>query len=412
MKKTRRICIAGGGPAGVMAAIFASKNPSNKIYIFDKGIILNTLLPTGGGRCNLAYNEYNFKELAKFYPRGEKFLYSIFSRFSTKETIEFFKNTGINTYIQDDYRIFPVSNSSKDVKQALLRQIDKDNIKKIFEQIENITKTDNGFCVKTNKNSYNFDAIVIACGGRGDGQKLAKNLGHNIIGLRPSLCALALQEKHFAQLSGIGLKNACAQVFFENKKVKIPHSMLCGDILFTHTGLSGPLVYRISSYCAYLDFCEQKPLKIVLNISSSKTFDEFDASFSKDLKKNSQRETVNVLSKYVPKNLAAVICEKEKINKELKAGQLSKSDRQKISKALTEFTVNVIAPVKGEEIVTAGGVDLKEINAKTMESKLLNNLYFCGEVLDIDGLTGGFNLQNCWSTGFIAGYSLAESGDI
>ena len=136
----KKICIAGGGPAGVMTAIFASENPENKIYIFDKGIILNTLLPTGGGRCNLAYNEYNFKELAKFYPRGEKFLYSIFSRFSTKETIDFFKSIGVNTYVQEDSRIFPVSNSAKDVKEALLKQIDKKNVKKVFEEIEDMRR--------------------------------------------------------------------------------------------------------------------------------------------------------------------------------------------------------------------------------------------------------------------------------
>ena len=401
----KKICIAGGGPAGVMAAIFASENPENKIYIFDKGIILNTLLPTGGGRCNLAYNEYNFKELAKFYPRGEKFLYSIFSRFSTKETIDFFKSIGVNTYVQEDSRIFPVSNSAKDVKEALLKQIDKKNVKKVFEEIEDITKTNKGFCVKTNKNIYDFDAVVIACGGRGAGQKLAKKLGHNIIDLKPSLCALITQEKDFVSLAGISLKNTAAQVFFENKKVKIPDSMLTGDILFTHTGVSGPLVYRISSYCAYLDFSKAKPLKIVFNISG-KNFDEFDGIFLNDLKENPQKETINVLSKYIPKNLAAALCEKENIDKTQKAGQLSKIDRQKLSSALTAFTVNIISSQKGEEIVTAGGVDLKEVNAKTMESKIVSGLYFCGEVLDIDGLTGGFNLQNCWSTGFVFGNSL------
>ena len=401
----KKICIAGGGPAGVVAAIFASENPENKIYIFDRGIILNTLLPTGGGRCNLAYNEYNFKELAKFYPRGEKFLYSVFSVFSTKETIEFFKKIGIDTYVQEDLRIFPVTNSSKDVKEALLKQINKKNINKVFEQIGDITKTDKGFCVKTGKNIYNFDAVVISCGGRGSGQKLAKNLGHNIIDLKPSLCALVTKEKDFVSLAGVSLKNIKAEVFFDNKKVKIPPSMLTGDILFTHTGISGPLVYRISSYCAYLDFCKERPLKIVLNISR-KNFDEFDGIFLKDLKENPQKETLNVLSKHIPKNFAAALCEKENIDKIQKAGQLSKIDRQKLSKALTSLAINVISAVKGEEIVTAGGVDLKEINAKTMESKLVSNLYFCGEVLNIDGLTGGFNLQNCWSTGFLAGNSL------
>ena len=145
-------------------------------------------MPTGGGRCNLAYDEYNFKELAKFYPRGEKFLYSVFSRFSTKDTLEFFKNIGIKTYVQDDSRIFPVSDSAKDVKQALLKQIDKKNIKKVFEKIEIITKNGDIFLVKTDKNTYKFNAVIIACGGRGNGQKLAK-------GLRVSLDEIKLYEK-------------------------------------------------------------------------------------------------------------------------------------------------------------------------------------------------------------------------
>ena len=402
----KKICIAGGGPAGIMAAVFASKNPQNQIFIFDKGIILNTLLPTGGGRCNLAYDEYNFKELAKFYPRGEKFLYSVFSRFSTKDTLEFFKNIGIKTYVQDDSRIFPVSDSAKDVKQALLKQIDKKNIKKVFEKIETITKNGDIFLVKTDKNTYKFDAVIIACGGRGNGQKLAKGLGHTITELKPSLCAMVTKEKDFASVSGISLKNVRAEVFFENKKVKIPANMLTGDILFTHKGVSGPLVYRISSYCAYFDFDKQKPLKIIFNLTDT-DFKDFDDLFLQSLKSEPQKEAVNVLARFLPKNLANAIFCKENINAFQKAGQLTKNDRQKISKSVTALSLNIISVEKGEEIVTAGGVDLKEINPKTMESKLIKNLYFCGEVLDIDGLTGGFNLQNCWSTGFIAGNSLS-----
>ena len=402
----KKICIAGGGPAGIMAAVFAAKNPQNQIFIFDKGIILNTLLPTGGGRCNLAYDEYNFKELAKFYPRGEKFLYSVFSRFSTKDTLEFFKNIGIKTYVQADSRIFPVSDSAKDVKQALLKQIDKKNIKKVFEKIETITKNGDIFLVKTDKNTYKFDAVIIACGGRGNGQKLAKGLGHTITELKPSLCAMVTKEKDFASVSGISLKNVRAEVLFENKKVKIPANMLTGDILFTHKGVSGPLVYRISSYCAYFDFDKQKPLKIIFNLTDLE-FKDFDDLFLQSLKSEPQKEAVNVLARFLPKNLANAIFCKENINAFQKAGQLTKNDRQKISKSVTALELNIISVEKGEEIVTAGGVDLKEINPKTMESKLVENLYFCGEVLDIDGLTGGFNLQNCWSTGFIAGNSLS-----
>lgn len=403
-----KIAVIGGGPAGIMCSLYASQNPDNQIFIFDKGIILNTLLPTGGGRCNLAHAEFDFRELAKYYPRGEKFLYGLFSKFSTSDTLSFFENIGIETYTQDDNRIFPVSDSAKEVKNALLAQVDKQkNIKKIFENVSDIEKTDEGFKLKTNKNSHIFDTVVIATGGRGEGQKLAKSLGHNIVELKPALSSLITKEKNYTELSGLSLKNIEAEVFFENKKVKIPQSCLYGDFLFTHTGISGPLVYKISSYCAYLDFNKDKPLKISLNLVN-KSFEQFDEEFLTALKTNAQKESANILSEFLPRNLAYRIFENEKINPKTKAGQLTKNDREKISKVVTDFVFNAVSVTKGEEIVTAGGVDLKEIDSKTMESKLVKNLFFCGEVLDIDGITGGFNLQNCWSTGFAAGTAISN----
>lgn len=396
-----KICVIGGGPAGIMTSIIASKNKENEIFVFDKSIILNTILPTGGGRCNLAHAEYNFKELAKFYPRGEKFLFSIFSQFATGETLEFFEEIGIKTYAQDDNRIFPKTNSSKDVKQALLKQTEKKNIKKIFEKVIDIQKTKENFVIKTDKNSYTFDKVVIATGGRGNGQDLAKKLGHNIIELKPALSSLITKEKDFGEISGISLKNISADVFFENKKVK----KLSGDLLFTHTGLSGPLIYKISSYCAYLNYNQHNPLKIILNLVNQE-FKDFDKLLLTSLKSNPQKDLINILSEFIPKNLALAILKKEKINPQIKSGQLSKINREIISKSLTSLNFNAIGITKGEEIVTAGGIDLNEINSKTMESKLINGLYFCGEVIDVDGLTGGFNLQNCWSTGFIVGQNL------
>ena len=399
--KMSDIGIIGGGPAGIMCAIFAAKNPNNKVFILDKNIILNTILPTGGGRCNLAYCEYNFKELAKFYPRGEKFLYSILSKFSTADTIEFFNNIGVETYVQEDLRVFPVSDSSKEVKNALLKQVDRKNIKKLFENVLKIKKTPQGFDVTTDKGFHHFDKLVIATGGKGNGHSLAKSLEHNVTELRPALSSLITKEKDFATISGISLKNIEAQVFFNNKKVK----NLSGDFLFTHNGISGPLVYKISSYCAYLNFDDKNPLKIVLNLVNKESQD-FDKELSEVLKTNAQKDILNTVSNYIPKNLAAVILKKENISHDIKSGQLSKQFREKIVKNLTSLTFNALKVARGEEIVTAGGVDLKEIDSKTMGSKIVSDLYFCGEILDIDGITGGFNLQNCWSTGYIAGKTL------
>lgn len=394
--------IIGGGPAGIMCAVFASQNPENRILIFDKNIILNTILPTGGGRCNLAYCEFNFKELAKFYPRGEKFLYSVLSRFSTSDTLEFFEKIGIKTYTQDDMRIFPVTNSAKDVKNALLKQTEKKNIKKIFENVLSVKKCGEKFELKTDKGVHFVDKLVIATGGKGGGHTLARSLGHNIIETRPSLSSLITKEKDFTSISGISLKNITADVFFKGKRIR----QLSGDFLFTHNGISGPLVYKISSYCAYLDFDENNPLKIVLNLANEES-ENFDETLLRYLKNNAQKDVLNVLSEFIPRNLAAVVLNKEKIEPQIKAGQFSKIAREKIVKNLTSLTFHAVKVTRGEEIVTAGGVDLKEVDSKTMGSKIVSDLYFCGEVLDIDGLTGGFNLQNCWSTGYAAGKSLA-----
>lgn len=397
-----KIAIIGGGPAGIMCALEASKNPQNEIFVFDKGIILNTLLPTGGGRCNLAYSEFNFKDLAKFYPRGEKFLYSIFSRFSTKETLNFFKSIGVETYEQSDNRIFPKSDSAKEVKIALLKEIDKKkNIKKVFENIIEIKEKEEKFYLKSTKKEYIFDKVVIATGGKGNGQKLAKSLGHTIKELKPALCSLETKEKFVCDISGISLKNVKANVVFENKKFKT----VDGDLLFTHKGISGPITYKISSYCAYLNFNKENPLKIFFNLINM-SFESFDEILLSELKNNPQKEVLTVYSEFLPKNLANTIFKIQNINPKTKAGQLSKADRIKLVENATNMYLNAINTTFGEEIVTAGGISLDEINSKTMESKLIKNLYFCGEVIDVDGLTGGFNLQNCWSTGYIAGSNL------
>lgn len=398
-EKKIKIGIIGGGPAGIFCALFASEKEDNEIYIFDKQDTLKTLLPTGGGRCNLAYGEFDFKELAKNYPRGEKFLLSVFSKFSTTDTLAFFEQIGVKTYMQEDFRFFPEANSSSFVRKRLIDKTRKNNIKNIKEKVIDIKKENDKFLVRTEKNHFVVDKLVIATGGRGQGQKFAKKLGHNIVPLRPALCSLLTKETDFFDLSGLTLKNVCASVFYNNKKI----TTQTGDILFTHFGISGPLSYKISSYCAYINFTPKIPLNIKIKLTE---YDNLEKSLTELINKNPQKNIINVIDTYIPHRLAEKILIKNKIQPETKSGQLKKEDRIKIIKNLTEFSLNVIGVKRGEEIVTAGGIDLNEVNPKTMESKVIKNLYFCGEVLDIDGLTGGFNLQNCWSTGYICGTSL------
>ena len=361
-----KVGIIGGGPAGCFCAYFLQNNCD--VTVFDYGSPLRTLLATGGGRCNLAHAEFDFRELAKNYPRGEKFLYSVFSKFSTSDTIDFFENIGVKTYTQEDMRIFPVSNSAKDVREKFLHSLNKTKFKK--ERALRIEQ--NPLRVITDCGSHKFDKIIIAAGGH-SGYDCAKFLGHTIVDPKPALTALKTAED-FKPLAGVSIKN-------------VRCSGLQDDILFTHEGISGPLVYKISSIKARDSF----PYKLTLDLC-----EEFDLQ---ERLNNSPHKTIkNIISEFVPKSFAEYILK----NPDEKCYKIDGKTRDSILSNLHNFTVTITAPAKGGEVVTSGGVDLKEINPKTMESKIVQNIYFCGEVMDIDGFCGGFNLQNCWSTAYIA----------
>lgn len=382
------IAVVGAGPAGCMSAYFLQDCGCN-VTLFDFKKPLQTLLYTGGGRCNLAYAEYDFKELAKFYPRGEKFLYSVFSRFSTADTIDFFNSIGVETYVQDDLRIFPTSNSAKDVRGKFLKALKECRFKK--EKVLKITKNECNFFVETNDDAYYFDKVVIAVGGHA-GFSLVKNLGHSIVYPRPALTGL-ITKQNFNLIKGLSLKNVAAEVFY-NDKLYVNES---GDLLFTHEGISGPLAYKISSLCARIDYNSNSPLLIKLNLVDR----DFDLQGM--LNSNPKKDIKNLLSELVPKSLAEYILETNKIKLDTKGCDINGKTRDLILKNISAFIIDVISPSKDGEVVTSGGVCLNEINPKNMESKLVQGLYFCGEVIDVDGFCGGFNLQNCWSTGFILG---------
>lgn len=370
---TSKVGIIGGGPAGCFCAYLLQN--SKNVTIFDFGSPLRTILPTGGGRCNLAHAELDFRELAKNYPRGEKFLYSVFSKFSTADTIDFFEKIGIQTYIQDDMRIFPNSNSAKDVREKFLSALNKVTFKK--ERVLRINTKP--LTIVTDMGSYAFDKVVISTGGHA-GYDCAKFLGHNIISPKPALTALKTVE-NFKQLAGVSIKN-------------VKSEGMIGDIIFTHEGVSGPLIYKISSIKARDNF----PYKIVLDLC-----DEFDLQ---DLLNNNPHKSIkNLLSEFVPRSFAEFILK----NPDEKCHKINGKTRDEILKKLHNFEITVKSASKDVEVVTCGGVDLKEINPKTMESKLVEGVYFCGEVIDIDGFCGGFNLQNCWSTAYVAAQGIMSN---
>lgn len=381
----KSVAIIGAGPAGCVCAKFLKNNGFCPI-IFDKGKYLRTILPTGGGRCNLAHAEFDFKNLTKNYPRGEKFLYSVFSKFGTEDAIQFFKQLGIETYTQEDNRIFPKSNSSRDVQEKLLKALK--GCKFVSEKVLSIEKLDNCYKIITNKSSYAFDVVIVSTGGHGNWDIFNK-MDLNIIPPTQALVGLVTKE-NFSAISGVSIKN----VKTYGKEFKNSDN---GDIIFTHKGISGPLIYKISSIFAR----KEMPYKLVFQIVK-------DLDLQAELNKNPHKEIKNLLGQFVPKSFAEFVLENLDIEKDTPCHKITGKLRDKIYKKLTTFEVTIISKVPDGEVVTCGGIDLKEINSKTMESKKYPNLYFCGEVLDIDGFCGGFNLQNCWSTAFVVAQSVCN----
>lgn len=381
----KSVAIIGAGPAGCVCAKFLKNNGFCPI-IFDKGKYLRTILPTGGGRCNLAHAEFDSKNLTKNYPRGEKFLYSVFSKFGTEDAIQFFKQLGIETYTQEDNRIFPNSNSSRDVQEKLLKALK--GCKFVSEKVLSIEKLDNCYKIITNKSSYAFDVVIVSTGGHGNWDIFNK-MDLNIIPPTQALVGLVTKE-NFSAISGVSIKN----VKTYGKEFKNSDN---GDIIFTHKGISGPLIYKISSIFAR----KEMPYKLVFQLVK-------DLDLQAELNKNPHKEIKNLLGQFVPKSFAEFVLENLDIEKDTPCHKITGKLRDKIYKKLTTFEVTIISKVPDGEVVTCGGIDLKEINSKTMESKKYPNLYFCGEVLDIDGFCGGFNLQNCWSTAFVVAQSVCN----
>ena len=390
-QESKSIAIIGAGASGCLCAFFLL-NKGFEVTLFDKGTPLRTLLPTGGGRCNLAHAEFDPKELAKNYPRGEKFLYSVFSKYSTADTLETFEEMGIKTYIQENGRIFPESNSAKEVRNTILKNLRNANFNK--EEVIEIERIDNGFKIKTISphpnlphpgkgfSEYFFTDVVLATGGHA-GYKLAENLGITIIEPKPALVGLNTEEK-FSDLSGIVIKGANCNDIID-------------DLLFTHFGVSGPLIYTISSIKAF----DKIPYKLSIDLAPELV------DLQKNLNIYPHKEIKNILNKYLPQKVISFIL-KDIIDETTKAHKINGKTRDLILEKIHSFTIEVVGTNKGEETVTAGGIDLNEINPKTMEVKKVPNLYAIGEVLNIDGFCGGFNLQNAWSTAYVCANGLKE----
>ena len=389
----KNIAIVGCGAAGGLASILLCKNPYNKVTTFDTKEPFSTLLPTGGGRCNITYDEKDVREFVKNYPRGEKFLISIFSKFGQERTRELFKDLGIKTYVQEDKRVFPITDSSQKTIATLNKHLETSNFKHIKEKVISIKKEEK-FIVKSENKEYIFDYVIVTTGGRGNGFDLAKDLGHNIIEPRPSLCAIDVKEKYLYSLSGLSFKNVEIKSNIGKKKF----TPVFGDILFSHKAITGPAIFKVSALSAF-DNIEELEMTIKLVNTTEEEVEKY-------IKENQKKTIKNVFSKFAPESYINVILEEYKIDANKQTAQIKKQEKEILINSLLALKLHAKSRLKDSEIVTAGGVDLKEVDSKTMQSKIVEGLFFAGEVLNIDAYTGGFNLQNCWSTAFIASQNL------
>lgn len=408
--------VIGAGASGLTAAYFAAKNKNVSVTLIEKNDRpARKLMITGKGRCNVT-NNCDLRTLLDNVTKNEKFLYSAFSSFSSSDTMELFKTLGVSLKTERGNRVFPVSDKSLDIVDALVNAVKKEKCKILKGTVKEI-KAENGIvyeAVLSNGEKINADYIVLATGGvsypltgsTGDGYKMAQKLGIKVTELLPSLVPFECREGFCSHLSGLTLKNIKLSVF-ENESKKSVFEEL-GELLFTHFGISGPLVLSASAKMRK----KGASYKAVIDLKPALTPEMLDARILRDFSSEPNLNFSNSLSKLVPKSLIPVIIKLSHIDGKTRLNQISKKERQDLCLILKNLTLHVegLRPIE-EAIITSGGIDVKEINPRTMQSKKFENLYFCGEIIDVDALTGGFNLQIAFSTGYLAGKSISENGE-
>lgn len=406
----QNLVIVGGGASGLMAAISAGRaDPHCKITVIEKNNRpARKLMITGKGRCNVT-NNCDIDTLLSNTPKNPKFLYSAFSSFTPADLIDMIEKSGTKLKTERGNRVFPVSDKAVDIVDTLVLLAKKSGAKIINGCFENIvTKADKVLGIKLlNGEFISADSVILATGGlsysvtgsTGDGHKSAQNLGHTITELTPSLVPLECHEGFCSKLSGLSLKNVTLSVFEKDKKKPIFREM--GEMLFTHFGISGPLVLSASSYMRYIS---KKEYIAFIDLKPALDVNQLDNRILRDFEENKNKDFSNSLDKLLPKSLIPVIIKLSGIAAFRKVNQISREERLALCNLIKNLPLHITKPRPIEEaIITRGGISVKEINPATMESKLIKGLYFAGEIIDVDALTGGFNLQIAFSTGFLAG---------
>ena len=410
--KTEKIIVVGAGAAGMMAAISAARQGAQVLLLEPNEKVGRKLYITGKGRCNVT-NHCALEELMAAIPRNGKFLYSALSRFDAQAAMDFFEGLGVKLKVERGNRVFPASDRAADIIDALFFELRRQGVELRQDRVTGLQIRDGAVVgVTTRNSSQGIEAaqVIVATGGAsyprtgstGDGYRLAEQAGHQVVPIRGSLVPLESPDPCCAQMQGLALRNVALRV--KNRKGKVIYQEQ-GEMLFTHFGLSGPLVLSAS---AHMNFQRDS---YTLHIDLKPALDEgkLDARLVRDFTERANQNMGNALGGLLPQSMIPVVAGRAGIPLDTKAHDLRKEQRRSLLETMKNFTVEVSGPRPVEEaIVTAGGVKVGEIDPKTMQSKKVQGLYFAGEVLDVDAYTGGFNLQIAWSTGWAAGQAAAE----
>lgn len=402
------VVVIGAGPAGLMAA-FRAAELGGKVAIIDKNKNFGRkLLLTGNGRCNLTRAEFNDREFVKKLDKKGQWLFSALAAFGPEEVINFFENRGLKTKIEPGGRVFPVSDKAQDVLDVLLKCLREKKVK-IFlgEEVLGFNAKDKKIIsVKLGGREISAQSFVLCTGGKahsvtgstGDGYGWVKVLGHKIVKTFPALVPVETKEAWPKNLQGLSLKNVRLNLWQNNKK----QDFRLGDLLFTHFGLSGPMVLDISKKIGEL--LPGGEVMIEIDLNPALDIAQLDKKLQRDFAANSNKDFKNYLSELLPQKMAETIIGFSKIDARKKLNAISREERKKLAGILKSLRTGVRGLMGFDQaMVTTGGVDLKEIDSRTMKSKIMDNLFFAGEIIDLDGPTGGYNLQICWSTGYTAG---------
>lgn len=411
----KKVGIIGGGAAGMMAAAtLLESNVELEVHLFEKNSSLGKkVIISGGGRCNVTTGITDERALEKKYIRGMRFFKPALANFPPDKVLQWFELHGVPLKTESDSRVFPVSDRGQDIVGAFENVFAKGNLHLHFsEPIKSLSKGDVSFVLVTEIQTYEFDFIVIATGGNayrhtgssGDGYAFAVSCGHSITQLGPSLNSFEVVEGWPKALSGISFPAARLETCDADRVGAT------GPFLFTHFGISGPVTFAFSAHTAFADVTQQKPLLVSFSPFAALSFEAWYERIQKAIESAGAKQIHSLLDQLLPKRFVVTLMEIARIKPDKQAATLSKEERKNLAHLLSgKLCISLVARRPGDEFVTAGGVDTDEINRKTMESKICNSLYFAGEVVNIDGVTGGFNLQVAWATGRLAGQSILKA---